>query len=268
MIRSYFLPLLVFVQCSLPQEKGEINGPYKSNWTIDGLTFGAGVAVALTASAIDDNLPMPSLVEINALNKNDVNFFDRVAAGNFSKSQMTTSDITLFASFASPLALLFDENIRNDWGTITAMYFEMALFSNFIPSYGKGSVKRFRPYVYSTSATLEEKQNIESLRSFFSGHATRAFAAGIMTAIIYEEYFPTSEYQTHVWIGSLVLASSCAALRVTSGAHFPTDVVVGAAVGSGIGYIIPYIHRRKIDALSFAPKISPNGNGITLTLRF
>ena len=105
MIRAYFISLLALIQLSPSQEKNESDRPYTSNWIIDGITFGAGIVVAFSASAVDDNLPKPSLVEINSLDKNDVNFFDGVAAGNYSKPQMTASDITLFASFASPLAL-------------------------------------------------------------------------------------------------------------------------------------------------------------------
>ncbi len=151
-MRLFLLTALLMFQCSSSQERSETYSPYKSNWTIDGLTLGAGLAVAFSAAAVDDQLTKPTTAEIGALNKNEVNFFDRIAAGNYSKLQMTASDIVLYSTFVSPLALLVDDNIRNDWGTITTMYCEMALFSNFVPSYGKGSVKRFRPYAYSSSA--------------------------------------------------------------------------------------------------------------------
>jgi len=32
---------------------------------------------------------------------------------------------------------------------------------------------------------------------------------------------------------------------VTSGNHFISDVVAGAAVGSAIGFLVPYLHRTK-----------------------
>jgi membrane-associated phospholipid phosphatase len=89
-----------------------------------------------------------------------------------------------------------------------------------------------------------------------------------MTAIMYEDYFPESPYRTTVWCATIGLASSSAILRVTSGAHFPTDVIVGAIVGSGIGYFIPYIHRTRNDNLSVHPLFSPAGTGIGLAYRF
>jgi hypothetical protein len=43
----------------------------------------------------------------------------------------------------------------------------------------------------------------------------------------------------------MLLLSGSLPLRVQAGKHFPTDVLVGAAVGSAIGYFIPYFHRQK-----------------------
>ncbi|MHB1049394.1 MAG: phosphatase PAP2 family protein [Bacteroidota bacterium] len=261
--------LIIFiVHNGAAQESAVLNGPYRSSWTIDGAAVSAALVVAFSASVIDDDLPIPSVDEITALNRTTVNSFDRFAAGTYRKSHFLPSDLALFAAFGTPLTLLLDERIRDDWGTIALMYVEMGVLSNFTPSYGKGSVKRFRPYVYNNSVSLDERQDIDSFRSFFSGHATRAFAAGVMTAIMYEDYFPDSEYRTAVWIASLGLASSSAILRVTSGAHFPTDVIVGAAIGSGIGYLIPYIHRNRTDDLSFSPLVTPSGTGVMISLRF
>ena len=90
----------------------------------------------------------------------------------------------------------------------------------------------------------------------------------VFTSTVYGDYFPTSDYKTYVWIASLGIAASCAVLRVTSGSHFPTDVIVGAVVGSSVGYLIPYIHRTRSANLSLAPIVSPRGSGISLTVRF
>lgn len=267
-MRAGFFLLLFIVSVGTAQEAAAVQGPYRTSWSIDGPAITAAIVVALSASAIDDKLPIPAIAEINGLDGNNVNAFDRFAAGTYRESHLLPSDLTLFAAFGAPLALLIDDRIREDWETIAIMYFEMGLLSNFTPSYGKGSVKRYRPYVYNISAPMEERHDVESLRSFFSGHATRAFAAGVMTAIMYEDYFPDSEYRTAVWIASVGLASSSAILRVTSGAHFPTDVLVGAAIGSGIGYLIPYIHRNRSEILSFIPLVTPSNTGLMMSLRF
>lgn len=265
-MKYHFCFVLFFIHVSVAQtEKSQV---YKLNTRTDGIIIGAGIAVAITASIIDNNLHKPTVDEISMLKKEDVNSLERFATDNYSKAQSTASDITLFASFATPLMLMADSSIQSDVGTIAVMYFEMGLFSNFLPSYGKGGVQRFRPYVYGSSASMDDKLDRDASRSFFSGHVTRAFAAAVMTAIMYEDYFPESDYKTYVWCGSLALASSCALLRVTSGYHFPTDVIAGAAVGSGIGYLIPYLHRTNSDEFSLTPSVTPWSNSLTLTLKF
>ncbi|MDD8017468.1 MAG: phosphatase PAP2 family protein [Bacteroidota bacterium] len=257
--------LLIFTQQVYSQE---FNSPYKLSWGVDGPTFATGLIVAVAAEAINGNPKTLSFSEINVLNKKDVNAFDRIAVGNFSTKESKASDVLVGATIVSPLLLFVDESVRKDWETISTMYLETVLFSTFTPSLGKGSVKRIRPYVYSPRAPLSDKQDLEAPQSFFSGHTTWAFATGVLTASIYNDYFPESKYRTHVWIASLAVASSVALLRVTSGAHYPTDVLVGAAIGTGIGYIIPYLHRNISSPVSVNPIISPQHKGISFSLRF
>ena len=87
--------------------------------------------------------------------------------------------------------------------------------------------------------------------SFYSGHASGAFAVAVFTGIWYDHTHPGSEYAPWVWAGALTLATSISALRVAAGKHYPTDVMVGAAVGSLAGWAIPKLHEQS--AKSGAP---------------
>jgi membrane-associated phospholipid phosphatase len=63
---------------------------------------------------------------------------------------------------------------------------------------------------------------------FLSGHATVAFA---LAAVV-------SPYLTrHQRIAAYALAGTVALARVHVGAHFPLDVVAGAALGYGLGWV-------------------------------
>jgi membrane-associated phospholipid phosphatase len=65
-------------------------------------------------------------------------------------------------------------------------------------------------------------------------------------------------------------------LRVEAGKHFRTDVLTGAVVGSAVGLLIPYLHRRALPAggpafasrlrFSAAPLALVNGGGVLLTI--
>jgi membrane-associated phospholipid phosphatase len=45
--------------------------------------------------------------------------------------------------------------------------------------------------------------------------------------------------------------------RVASGRHFYSDVLVGAAAGTAIGTLIPYIHERnKRSKISITPRVT------------
>jgi membrane-associated phospholipid phosphatase len=117
----------------------------------------------------------------------------------------------------------------------------------------KYSVGRERPYVHFR--TPEERARLKSTNdnlSFFSGHAAIAFtlatSAGTIGSVRKYRLAPL------MWIAGLTFATAGAYLRIAADRHYATDVLVGGAVGSGIGFAVPYFahgpHRLRIGALT------------------
>ncbi|MBP9212842.1 MAG: hypothetical protein KBF97_08565, partial [Bacteroidetes bacterium] len=147
--RSFLLCFVV-----LPLFGQSPDSPYRMSWSIDGPIFGTAVTVAFTASSLDEELPVLTAAEISALDKRSINPVDRLTAGWYSDEQSILSDALVGASILSPALFLFDERMRNDIGTIGTMYLETITFAMFMPSYGKGSVHRVRPFVYGSPAPM------------------------------------------------------------------------------------------------------------------
>ena len=53
--------------------------------------------------------------------------------------------------------------------------------------------------------------------------------------------------------------------RVLSGAHFPSDVLVGAALGAGVGVALPAVHTRP---LRIEPVASADYGGLLVSGAF
>lgn len=260
--------LLISTLCCFSVSQEENLSPYKLSWNTDGWLIGSSMITGGIAYAIETNLPSLSSVELQSLNISSINFLDRNIAGIYDESQSNLSDVFVGIAIVSPLCLMVDKDIRKDYFTFGVMYAETGALAAIVPSLCKGIIKRIRPYVYKTSAPIDIRTESDAQRSFFSRHSTVAFATAVFISTVYDDYFPASRYSMYIWASSLGLATAVATLRVTSGSHFPTDVIVGAAVGSGIGYLIPYLHRDQSNNLSFAPQISPHGNGILFSMRF
>lgn len=87
----------------------------------------------------------------------------------------------------------------------------------------KRLIGRARPMHFDEVGLLSFKWNVAdwSYQSFPSGHATTAFAVAATVGFISERWF----------YPALALASAIALSRVTLGAHYPSDVLIGAVVG-------------------------------------
>src|SRR2546422_2189805 len=82
----------------------------------------------------------------------------------------------------------------------------------------------------------------ESQQSLPSGHASLAFAAATSYLVLARR-----QHLRHRRRNAILLyagAVGVSALRVAAGKHFPTDVAAGAALGSGIGWLVATIHPR------------------------
>src|SRR5262245_2304313 len=246
-VRASGCLILALAQQALTQS------PYEIGWKKDGLAAGGGVLVLAVGLGLSTNVAPLTEEEINALSRDDVNAFDRPATYNYSEAASAASEILVWSCMALSLSFLASDRMREDAGTIALMYAETLVLANGVSQTAKGAVHRIRPYTYGPEAPLAKKTDPEARKSFYSSHTSNAFASAVFFATVYCDYFSTSKWKPYVWGGSLFAAASVGYLRFAAGAHFPTDVLVGGAMGAAFGRWLPLWHRRDAGRLNVAP---------------
>ena len=99
----------------------------------------------------------------------------------------------------------------------------------------KNVIRRTRPYAALSDVERrpvgsdEPPGGIDPF-SFPSGHAAISFAVATSASLSYPEWYVIAPAMT--W------ASATALARVWHGMHFPSDIVVGAVVGAGMGLLV------------------------------
>jgi membrane-associated phospholipid phosphatase len=68
-----------------------------------------------------------------------------------------------------------------------------------------------------------------------------------------------------VLVAGLAGSALIGVARVGAGGHFPSDVIAGAAVGTGIGIAIPALHASGVRV---APLAHGEARGLALTAAF
>ncbi|WP_191016926.1 phosphatase PAP2 family protein [Treponema zioleckii] len=240
---------------------------FKLNPVEDGILFGGGVLLSGSDLILDNALEINrQKYEGETYDKNDVNSLDRFFMHQYSKSRDTAADCTLVASMAAPLVLLATD--KDTWFTNAVMYAETMLIANGIKELTKLAVTRIRPYMYYDPSTHPEDDVKEGdfANSFPSGHSTMAFAGATFASYTFCKYFPNSPWKVPVIAGSYGLALTTAILRMSSGNHFFTDVVTGAAIGTGAGFLVPWLH--KVNSQNDDVKLSVMPTGFYLTFYF
>lgn len=107
----------------------------------------------------------------------------------------------------------------------------------------------------------------ERNQSFFSVDTAWAFAiASSATTVAHLRGYASRDY---IAVGGGLLALSTGTLRIVGDAHWASDVLVGALVGTSVGIAVPaLLHGRRAENTATAPQPLSQGSVVTLGLAF
>ena len=188
--------------------------------------------------------------EVDVLDPTDLLPWDRPVVGRYNKNADKVSDWAA-ALGAAPLALAGYSWYSGDVGGKDFAAYVLMLSQALALQNGVNLMVRSmqiwpRPYVYATEgdgAEAAKDARGEAYGSFFSGHTSAAFTIAVFTGEWFSEIYPESPYKGIVWASSLSAAGMVGALRIAAGKHFPSDVIMGALVGTGISLSVIRIHK-------------------------
>jgi membrane-associated phospholipid phosphatase len=176
---------------------------------------------------------------------------DRSVVGNNSGSASSWSDKMLYAQLALPFVATLVDNLvsggpgkLNRFATESLVLLEAAAMTSMLTVATKTMVRRPRPYMFDPETDEERRNSHGAHESFFSGHTAMAFSMATAYSYMYQKKHPDSPAVIPIWVSSHLVASGIGLLRVQGGKHFWTDVATGAAVGSAVGLLVPWLHQR------------------------
>ena len=262
-----FTLLISFVESSFAQT----DSPYKTSFKVDGpITAGAIALNGLGLYLISTKDGMTD-AKVARLSKNDVNGFDRFSAGNYDLKAKDLSDLGFYGSFTTPIFLLLNKGVRNNAGQVAALYVETMAVTGTFFTMAAGNVYRARPLTYGGSEVpMKEKTSKNATNAFFAGHTAATASASFFVAKIFNDFNPDSPAKPFVWAAAAALPAGVGYLRLKAGKHFLSDNLLGYAIGSTAGILVPHLHKKSNQlGLSISPTFDTVlGNGVDLSLKF
>ena len=160
------------------------------------------------------------------------------------------SDILLYGVVlgsipASPLI-----SKKNNYRSMILANIEVLAINGLITDITKYIVGRQRPYSYFKTNGNDK----ESFKSFFSGHTSSAFAIGTSSAIMLSDEYP--DKKTLIWSSFYTIASATGYFRIAADKHYLTDVIMGAIVGSSVGYLTQKLITKSYFSINAKPTIT------------
>ena len=167
------------------------------------------------------------------------------------------SDWGLGLAMGVPLAVQISRGLYlrqrpNHVVTDTLWVAEIVLINGALNEMIKLATRRPRPFVYGLDPSSPEIQDSENYQSFYSSHTSSIFALGMGAARIISLRYPNRRTKRIVYLGVAALGIGMGSLRVLAGRHYPTDVLVGALIGTFTGLVLPgLLVRNNFTGITF-----------------
>ena len=204
-----------------------------------GLGLGSGLGLT-SALYLQQKSPGLTAQQIQTLNVNQVNAFDRFACYQWHPQAAKVSDAIAFGTACLYAYFLVDHSTQKDAVKITAVGLQSVLMTHALSNIFKLSL-RPRPYNYNAQVDLHTKMKPDARMSFFSAHTGTVSALSFSFAYAYQTYHPNQK-NISLWAASATLPAIQGYLRVRAGKHFPTDVITGYIVGLGSAWLMHKMH--------------------------
>ena len=125
----------------------------------------------------------------------------------------------------------YELNQPSNGNAHVAASLEATMWTFGVNQLAKALINRNRPVLYSRDA-IEARRSVNSHRSMYSAHTSASFAMGV-------SYFLSMSHKKgfdRSW--PIISAAGIGAMRLAAAKHFPTDVVVGAVLGTATAILV------------------------------
>lgn len=164
----------------------------------------------------------------------------------------TTSNVTGFvlmplASVGLDALAAVHDGVRGNVAEDALIIAEAWVVDENVTQLAKMLLGRERPFVHALPSDRKPltAQPSDNNLSFFSGHTSGVFALAAASGTVGE--MRGYRWTPLVWGVGGAVAATTAYLRIAADKHWLTDVLVGAVVGAGIGFAVPYLFHSAIE---------------------
>lgn len=129
----------------------------------------------------------------------------------------------------------------NEWPVDVLIIAEAAVLAADVNQLVKFTVGRERPFVHvlPEEAKNTTRDPADNNLSFYSAHSTLAFSLAVASGTV--ATLRGYRLAPVLWASGLAVAATVGYLRIAADRHYFTDVLAGAAIGSVIGFVVPYL---------------------------
>ena len=243
---------------------------YKLKPAVDIPITAVGTGWSLFAFTQIYNKDQSTSEQVLALQKSDVNGFDRWGIRPYDEDVDKLSYLPFYAAMPMPIVFLFDSKMKKDFWKLSFMYLEAMSITGLLYTGSTYFKDRYRPYTYHEGTDLDHKMRGGAKNSFYAGHVALVATSTFFFAQVWADYHPDSKAK---WVWYTVAGAATGAtayMRYYAGQHFPSDLLLGITQGTLTGLLVPRLHKTKLfknQQLSIVPFAGPS-NGLAVVYRF